>query len=295
LIVAGKGGVGRSTVAAALAVAAARGGRRTLVVELDGRGDVARLLGGAARRGLAEVELLPRVHHVSIDRQAALRDYLDHEVPGRLPVGLLRRSRAFSALVEATPGMGELLSIGKVSELARRQRRSRRGRAYDLVILDAPATGQLVALLGAPSTFRAIARVGPVARQTADIERLLGDAALTGVIAVSTPEQMAVSEVLELGELLEGQQISLDAVVINKAVSSPFSAGHERAIREADDDPALRSARWFSDRARVQRQQIGRLRRSVQADARIRLPFMFGGVDRPALDELSARLRRALA
>lgn len=294
-MVAGKGGVGKSTVAAALAVAAARGGRRTLVVELDGRGDVARLLGGARRPGLAEIELLPRLHHVSIDRQAVLRDYLDNEVPGRLPVGLLLRSRAFSAFIEATPGMGELLSIGKVSELARRRRRSRRGSAYDLVVLDAPASGQLMALLGAPSTFGSIARVGPVARQTADIERLLRDAALTGVIAVSTPEQMAVSEVLELGELLDGQGISLDAVVINQTVSSPLSAAQEKALGEPGDDPALRSARWFSDRARVQRQQIARLRRSLEAGARIRLPLVFAGVDRAAIEELSARLRKALA
>jgi anion-transporting ArsA/GET3 family ATPase len=294
-MVGGKGGVGKSTVAAALAVAATRSGRRTLVVELAGRCDVARLLGGEGRPGLVEVELLPKLHHMTIDRQAALRDYLDHEVPGRLPGGLLVRSRVFSAFVEATPGMGELLSIGKVSELARRQRASRRGRPYDLVVLDGPASGELTALLGVPSTFRGIARVGPVARQTADIDRLLGDGSLTGVIAVTTLEQMAVTEVLGLRGDLEGQGISLDAVVVNRTVSSPFASPQDKMLREAEDDPALRSARWFSDRARVQRQQIARLRRGLETEPQLRLPLAFAGVDRAAVDQFAARLKKGLA
>ena len=293
-MVGGKGGVGKSTVAAALALAAARSGRRTLVVELAGRWDVARLLGGAPRPGLVEVELLTNLHHMTIDRQAALRDYLEHEVPGRLPVGRLVRSRFFSAFVEATPGMGELLSIGKVSELARPQRQSRRGRPYDLVVLDAPASGQLMALLGAPGTFRAIARVGPVARQTADIERLLTDSRLTGVTAVTTPEQMAVTEVLALRGDLEAHRVALDAVVINRTVSWPFTRAQDRLLQDAPDDPALRSARWFSERAGAQRQQMGRLRRALKATGQTRLPLMFGGVDRAALDKFASALRKAM-
>jgi anion-transporting ArsA/GET3 family ATPase len=295
LVVGGKGGVGKSTVAAALGVAAARSGRRTLVVELSGRWDVARLLGGERRPGLVEVELLRNLSHVTIDRQSVLRDYLDHEVPGPLPVGLLIRSRTFSSFVEATPGMAELLSIGKVSELSRPERDPRRGRPYDLVVLDGPASGQLIALLGAPSTFRGIARVGPVARQTADIEALLADHRLTGAVIVTTAEQMAVSEVLGLQADLEGQAVDLDAVVINRLVSSPFTSAQDKLLGESGEDPALWSARWFSDRARVQRQQVRRLERTLQTDTHVRLPFMFGGVDRAAINELAARLRKAMA
>jgi arsenite-transporting ATPase len=293
LVVAGKGGVGKSTVTAALALAAARAGYQTLVAELAGRSDVARLLGGETRPGLVEVELVSNLHHVTIDREGALRDYLDHEVPGPLPVGRLIRSRMFSAFIEATPGMGELLSIGKVSELARRRRRSRRGRPYDLVVLDGPASGQLLALLGAPSTFRRIARVGPVARQTAEIEELLRDHHETGVVAVTTAEQMAVSEVLGLRSDLERHRIALDGVVANKTVSSPLSRHEERLLRQADDDPALRSAQWFSDRSRVQRQQIGRLRRGLPGVPRASLPLLFGGVDRPAIEQLAERMSRS--
>jgi anion-transporting ArsA/GET3 family ATPase len=134
-----------------------------------------------------------------------------------------------------------------------------------------------------------------VARQTADIERLLGDGGLTGVIAVTTPEQMAVSEVLGLRGDLEGQGIALDAVVVNKTVSSPFTSPQDRMLREAGDDPELRSARWFGDRARAQRQQIGRLRRGLEARPQLRLPLAFAGVDRAAIDQFAARLRKGLA
>src|SRR5207302_4840769 len=130
---------GKSTVTAAVAVAAASAGRRTLVAELTGRADVARLLGDKGGSPLAEIELRPGLHHVTIERQATLRDYLDHEVPGPVPAGALTRSRAFTAFVEATPGMGELLSIGKVAELARPQRRRPKARPYDLVVLDGPS------------------------------------------------------------------------------------------------------------------------------------------------------------
>jgi anion-transporting ArsA/GET3 family ATPase len=294
LVVAGKGGVGKSTLAAVLGVAGARSGRRTLVVELSGRADVARVLGGEARPGLVEVELLPNLYHVTIDRQAALRYYLDHEVPGPLPVGRLTRSRVFSAFVEATPGMGELVSIGKVSELARVRRAPRGTRSYDQVVLDGPASGQLMALLGAPGTFRAIARVGPVARQTAEIESLLTDPSRTGVIAVATAEQMAVSEVLELRRDLDAQGIALDAVVVNKTVSSPFTRQDERRLEDAGDDFALGSARWFIERARIQRHQTGRLGRGLDGAARSRLPFVFGGIDRGAVEQLAARIRQGL-
>ena len=143
-MIAGKGGVGKSTVAAALALHAAGTGRRTLVVEVAGRSDVARLLGGRSSGGLAETELEPHLFHASIDREAVLEDYLAHELPGPLPGGRLARSRTFSTLVDATPGMGELLAIGKVWELAQRPRRRPGARPYDVVVLDGPASGQLI-------------------------------------------------------------------------------------------------------------------------------------------------------
>jgi anion-transporting ArsA/GET3 family ATPase len=292
MIVGGKGGVGRSTVAAALALAAARQGRRTLVAELSGRHDVAHALGArTAGPGLEEVRLRRDLYHVSIERQAALRDYLSHEVPGPLPVGRLTRSRTFSLFIDATPGMGELLSIGKVWELAGSRRRRSGARSYDLVVLDGPASGQMMGLLRAPGTFGAIARLGPVAHQTKGIEGMLTDHGQTAVTLVTTPEQMAVSEILALRTELDEAGLALDQVVINRALSWPFSCEQEEALNRAGgDDPALVSVRWLSERVHAQRGHLSRLRGGLAGVPQTTLPLVYGGIDLVALDELSVLL-----
>jgi anion-transporting ArsA/GET3 family ATPase len=282
--------VGKSTVAAAVALQAAGSRKRTLVVELAGRSDVARLLGRRGQDAAGETELEPGLFHVTIEREKALKDYLEHEVPGPFSAGRLARSRTFSMFVDAAPGMGELLAIGKVWELSQRPRRRRGARAYDLIVLDGPASGQLLALLRAPRTFGAIARVGPVARQTANIGRFLSDPAKTGVIAVTTPEQMAVTEVLALRDGLATLDVALDGVVVNEALSVDFSGEDDAALRSAPSDPAINSALWLSERARTQRRHVERLRRELPGLPRARLPFVFEELDRGGAGQLAEHL-----
>jgi anion-transporting ArsA/GET3 family ATPase len=294
LVVTGKGGVGKSTVVAALAITAARRGRQTIVAEVAARSDVASLLGAHGAADRREVELAPALHHVSIEPQGALEEYIRDEVPGRVPGMILARSRAFDVLATATPGMRELLTVGKVWELAQRPRRTRGTRPYDLVILDAPATGHAAGLLGAPRTFASIANVGPVARQGAAIDRMLRDRRSTGVIAVAMPEQMAVSEALDLRRILaESLDIALDGVVVNRALPARFSAADARTLASAPDDPPVRSARWFAARARAQRAQMARLRRGLRGVPGITLPFLFGAdLGRAEVEALADRLER---
>jgi len=276
LIVAGKGGVGRSTVAAAVGAAAARSGLRALVVETAGRADVPSLLGRPAGDPLTEVELLQGLHHVTIDRRGALEEYLRQEVPGPISAAVLARSRAFGLFVEATPGMSDLLTIGKVSELAARKRRKPRTHPYDLVVLDAPASGQLLGLLAAPRTFSEIARVGPVARQASRIDRAISDTADVGAIVVATPEQMAVTEALWLqAALSERFEVQIGAVVVNRLLPAWCSADEGLALAAAPDDPAISSARWFHARAQVQRAELERLEDQLQTIPRLTLPFLF--------------------
>jgi anion-transporting ArsA/GET3 family ATPase len=282
--------VGRSTVAGAVALAAARRGQRTLVAELAGRADVAHLLGAQSGPGLDEIRLGGGLYHVSINDRATLLDYLNHEVPGPLPARRLIRSRTFSLLIGATPGMGELLSIGKVWELAGKRRRRNGARAYDLVVLDGPASGQLMGLLRAPRTFGAISRVGPVARQTRGIGEMLSDPAQTGVILVAAPEQMAVTEVLALRHELQSEGVVVKQVVVNRTVSSPFSREDQKTLTGAGDDPAHNSARWLRDRSATQRQQLSRLTRGLGDLPQTKLPFLFAGIDRQAIEELATRL-----
>jgi anion-transporting ArsA/GET3 family ATPase len=276
LIVSGKGGVGKSTVAAALAMATAQRGLRTVVVEIAGRRDIAGMLGRDAAERLGEAEVYPGLHHVTVDRQLALEGYLRDEVPGLLPAAVLARSRTFQLFVEATPGMGDLLTIGKVWELAQRPRRTRGASPYDLVVLDGPASGQLIGLLAAPRTFGAIARVGPVARQAAAIDQTLTDGNAVGVVVVATPEQMAVTETLELSAALRSEfAIGVGAVVVNRMFDSPLIEGDAAALSGAPDDPAARSARWLDRRAAAQRTELARLQNGL-VDVRCNpLPFVF--------------------
>src|SRR5919199_1346675 len=181
------GGVGKSTVAAALGLAAARRGRRTIIAEVARRDDVSRVLGGT---GVHEDELAPGLHHISIDPEEAMEEYLWDQLPSRALVDVLTSSRAFAYLAAATPGLRELVTVGKVWELAQDARRAPGARAYDLVVLDAPATGHGVAILAAPRTFAEVALAGPIARQGRTIDAMLSDPARTGVVAVARPEEM---------------------------------------------------------------------------------------------------------
>ncbi len=277
VIVGGKGGVGRSTVSAALGLAAARRGLVTLIAEVAGQSDVTGLLEESGGGSLVEVELAPGLHHVAVDRRGALTEYLRDEVPGPVSAAVLARSRLFELFVDAAPGLSELLTIGKVLELVRRPRHRPEARQYDLVILDAPASGQLIGLLGAPATFGSIARTGPVARQAEAIQAHLRDPDLTGYLAVVTPEQMPVSETVSLDRALAGVLgRGLDGVVINRVFPRRFSAEEADALAGAGDDPPLRCARWFDARARAQQSQLSRLAAElVQVRALASLPFVF--------------------
>ncbi len=170
--------------------------------------------------------------------------------------------------------MRELLSIGRVWELTREQ--AGRGREYDLVVLDAPATANGVALLTAPRTFAAVARVGPVARQGAAIGATLCDPARTGILVVATPEEMAVSEAAGLRRDL-GRELGrdVDRAVVNAMLPERFSADDEAALRRAPEDPAVSSARWMLERGRAQRAQRARLRRAFAGVPCSSLPFLF--------------------
>jgi anion-transporting ArsA/GET3 family ATPase len=275
LIVSGKGGVGKTTVSAALAIAAARRGLDTIVAEVSGRRDVAAILGCRPAEG-AEAEVSAGLHHITIDRQSALEEYLRYEIPGPLPAAILARSGALAVFINATPGMGEMLTIGKVWELTQRPRHRHHARTYDLVVLDAPASGQLVGMLAAPRTFRSIARVGSVAHQAAAVDELLTDPEAVGVVAVATGEQMAVSETIAMVSMLrERFAIESSALVVNRMFPSRFRPAEVAKLCGCDSEPALRSARWSAARSRAQRAHVARLRRGLASVPCVTLPFLF--------------------
>jgi anion-transporting ArsA/GET3 family ATPase len=292
IFVTGKGGVGKSTVATALGLLAARRGLRTVVAELSSQERVQRLFKHQGEH-FQEVELAPGLFTISIDPEHAMDEYLRVKIG---PLGqALGSSRLFHAFAMATPGMRELLSIGKVWELAQLQRRTRGGASYDLVIVDAPATGHGVGLLRTPRTFAEIARVGPIAHQGRTIAATIADRDFTGVVAVATPEEMPVNETLSLRDSLEEERLALDLVVLNALYPVRFD---EHEVRELEgalsrsrsrlSRSALRAALSEHARARTQREQQARLSEGV--DGRLlELPYVFA--DHVGPDELEVLVR----
>lgn len=282
VFVTGKGGVGKSTIAAALGLIGARRGLRTLVAEVSGRGDVARMLGGRDV-GSAESELRPGLSTIAIDPQRAMEEYLIDQLPIRPLADLLAQSRTFGYLAAATPGMREILTIGKVWELAQAERRTAGAEPYDLVVVDAPATGHGIGLLAAARTFARAAQVGPVARQGKIIDATLRDPAVTAVVAVSTPQEPAVNETLELARVLADElSLNLSALIVNALHPWRFTPRDVAAMRKALEagglpsgaEHALRVALGEDSLVHGERAQLHRLREHI-SDAAIELPCLF--------------------
>ncbi len=174
--------------------------------------------------------------------------------------------------------MRELVTIGKVWELAQPGRRRAGFEPYDLVVLDAPATGHGVALLDAPRTFADIARVGPIARQGRTIHQMLSDPARTGVVAVATPEEMPVNEALAVRDHVGAALgLQLDLAVVNGLLPDRLTAADARTLALRDDAPS-RLAGHQHARARAQRAQLQRLRRALgEGTPVVTLPFVVSG------------------
>jgi anion-transporting ArsA/GET3 family ATPase len=281
LFITGKGGVGKSTVAAALGMAAARRGRRTIVAEVSYQDRIARAFHGEDSH-FTEVELADGLWTISIDPRHALEEYLRIQIRVKPMADLLSGSRMFQYFAVATPGLSELVTMGKVWELAQAERRTKGGERYDLVIVDAPATGHGVGMLSSPRTFATIARVGPIANQGRAIHDMVTDARRTGVVCVALPEEMPVNETLMLRDLLRGELgMTLDRVIVNGLYPERFEPRDASALAEALDTAgtplqrlALRAALSEHARAKGQREQVARLEEATGREP-AKLPFMF--------------------
>src|ERR1700722_14949709 len=326
IVVTGKGGTGKSTVACALGLLAARRGLRTIVVELGDQRRLPALFGQAhAPESGEEVELQAGLWSTSIDPDKALIEWL-RTLGGRLSVRMLSASSTFQYFAAAAPGAKELVSMVKVRELCERtstREGATRGapngtslhgssnvRSYDLVVLDASATGHALAMLRSPRPFGTIVRVGPLAEQARGVHALLEDPGRSAYVAVAHAAEMAVTETLELEQGLRRQlDRDLDAVIVNGTMSrrftreelervSPISAGAQAQETQVVAD-ARRMARSSYERARVQQNQIARLRRQRFAEGMapsiVTIPLLFTSeLDLDEVRKISAGLERKL-
>ena len=312
VLVTGKGGTGKSSIAAALGVLAARSGVRAVVVEL-GSSDVLRELlagpsGAASRPASREPEKLgEQLFALRIDPMEALEEYLELQLRVRLLARAIVGNSAFHRFLEAAPGWRELVTLGKLWYLLTREDRAGAPR-WPLVIVDAPATGHGLSLLSVPSVVRDTVRVGALRRNTDPVHALVTDPARTWVLPVTLPEELPVNETLELRARVRELGVGLGPVIAN-GVEPPLAlADPERVLAcvarlPADAAPSplaaprviAAAARHRLARAAMQRGFLAQLERALGEPAR-ELPWLAQGVDGPeGVGALADALAGALA
>ncbi len=222
IIVSGKGGVGKSTVAAAMGVVAARLGKKTLIIELAGQATMAQLLGGDPS-GYTVVERRPNLYTQSVTPAQAMQEYLVRELHSKFLYQIAFKNRFIAPFINAVPGLDDLVSIGKVMDVERT--RTRDGRPeWDVIVVDAPSTGQGLNLLRVPKAMMDMTGSGPFFRNTKLIHDLLGDAARTIVHLVTLPEEMPVNETIETYHRIEEEtNVAQGAIIVNHIRTPGFS------------------------------------------------------------------------
>jgi len=280
VIVTGKGGVGKSTIALALGMAAAEAGRQTIVCEVSAQEGLSRTF-HRAEVGFNEVQMADNLWAISIDPDESMREYVLLQLKVRAARDLLFRSKLFNYLAAATPGLRELVTIGKIWELSQPNRKIKQGRKYDTVVVDAPATGHGVGFLQTPRTFANVARVGPIAAQAETLDAFITDQKRTGIAIVALPEEMPVNETAMLEhDLTEKVGASVDRIFLNGLYPDRFDAADAERISSAADDvegevrAALLEALSERRRAGCQAEQVTRLNELTNAPVTT-LPFLF--------------------
>ncbi|MEO7836771.1 MAG: ArsA family ATPase [Acidimicrobiales bacterium] len=287
LLVTGKGGVGKTAVVAALALLASSWGKRTLACEVDAKGDLSAFL-ETGPTAFKEREVHPRLFAMRMDTEESLKEYLalNLKLPLMTRLGpLAPLARMFEFVATAAPGVKEILTVGKLAYEVRKGR-------YDLVVVDASATGHVVGQLAAPQAINELVQVGLIREQTSWMLDILSDPAQTGLVIVTTPEEMPVSETIDLAGRIKSETIvDLAAVVVNRVLPELFGRGeeavferlatgeHAAALSKAansDVGPILEAARLAVTLRRTRAAHLERLRDGVGAEvAMLYLPYLF--------------------
>ncbi|HET6438022.1 MAG TPA: ArsA-related P-loop ATPase [Anaeromyxobacter sp.] len=268
VFVTGKGGTGKSTVSAALAVLAARAGRRVLLCEVNApQGRAGPLLAGQPGDG-ALAELYPGVHALNVHPGEAMSEYGRMVLRFRAVYHAVFENRLVRYFLRVIPSLAELVVLGKILHEARSTRPGG-GPRWDLVLVDAPSTGHAVQLLRVPSALVDAVPAGPLRHDAEWMERLLVDAVRTAVVLVTLPEEMAVNEVIELDAQVRGVLGMARAELFVNALSpSAFAPEEGLSLTRAAAapfplGPAARAAELALLRAEAGRRQLARARSAL--------------------------------
>ena len=292
--------MGKSTVSAALGLAAARAGKRSLLIEVAGQDRLSRLFRGASVGHEAPAELAPGLFGVQVDVEHAIEEYLTGQLKVKPLVELLTRSRAFGTFAAAAPGLPELVTVGKVWTYAVALHEDRRP-VWDQLVVDCPATGHGVALLETAGNVEEIAGGGPIADQAARIQEVVTHPAATGIAIVARPEELAVSEAVEAAAALRERGMPVAAAVLNGVRGERFRPDEEpalAALAATADGPASRAAAAGLRHLSEQRSDAGYRLRLAEGTGLpvLELPELVRRrFDLAALDELAGALAGALA
>lgn len=283
VIVAGKGGVGKTTVSATLARAASRQGLSSLIIEVEGKSGLAAMFERPSF-SYDEVELVagaeepPRgpVMARTLTPDDALLDYLQGAGMNRISKRLLA-SGALDMVSTAVPGIRDILVLGKVKQLER-------AAAADLLILDAPAAGHAISFLQSASGLADAVRLGPINSQARDVLDLLGDPARCQVVLVTLPEETPVNELIDTAYQLEDRVgVSLGPVVVNgvydplPGLSTDPTAAADAAgasLRFGEAEALAAAAEFRRERTALQHEQTGRLLEALPLP-QLHLPYVF--------------------
>jgi anion-transporting ArsA/GET3 family ATPase len=278
IILAGKGGVGKTTTAAALSVAAARAGRRVLLVELEGKSGLASMFGVGAIED--EQEVYPGLTVLPLAPDEALVEYLETHGLGKMS-RRLATTGVLDIVATAVPGMKEILVLGKVKSL-------QNARAADVIVVDGPAAGHAVTFLLSPKGLLDAVRVGPILTQAVEVTEMLADPDRTQVMLVTLPEETPVNETAETAQtFIERIGLTLGPLVINgvypdRPLDGMVTAEEIRAaagragiaVPDGEVDRLARAARFLTRRRRLQEDQLSRLAERLDLPQVI-LPFLF--------------------
>ncbi|HSO96246.1 MAG TPA: ArsA-related P-loop ATPase [Acidimicrobiia bacterium] len=295
VVLAGKGGVGKTTVTAALATAAARAGASVLIVEVEGKSGLATAL-GVPPLTYEEQPVRERLRVRTLTPDEALREYLEDRGLQRISRRLMK-SGALDVVATAVPGMKDILVLGKVKALEQ-------AHDADLILLDAPAAGHAISFLLSPRGLLDAVRVGPVRAQAEDVIELLSDPTRCRVALVTLPEETPVNELVDTAFALEDRVgVKLAPVIVNAVPEALPIDGHRAAADAAAaglglperEAVALDAAAAFrNERHALALDQAARLAHRLPLP-QLHLPFVFGEIGPADIDVLADALTAGIA
>ncbi len=274
VVVTGKGGTGKSTISAALALTAARLGKKVLVCEVVAKERVADLF-GRPPSGTQIRELLPNLYSVHVRPREAMREYALMTLRYETLYRLAFENAAARYFLNAAPSLAEIVMLGKVWWHAS-QERERGHLRWDMVVLDAPATGHGLTFLSVPDTFLKLVVEGPLARDMRSMHELLADPARCSVCVVTLPEEMPANEAIELDRGLRDRRLPSGPLFLNEVFASRFTPQEVASVTRGG--PLLTAAGEAADnhesRATLSAHYEGVLRAAIPRPL-IQVPFLF--------------------